>query len=262
VFTAPSRAPSSELPSFAAAVGDLLIDLPTPSLLLELSLAEAAMIEHDLSDTLSDTLNNPSRNHLLNGSLFVHTRIIDTSVRDAIVRRQGSGKSQEIGRVDASPNSITGSSDGSDNDVDGKEDRAYLAIGLANHLVGGYYWARGMGAGASLPAHGVFLRSSHDDDDDDDGPGELYWKKRGPGNDPTETTDQSSNSNDGKRSEWADFLVTGDTVQLVPTDATPVLGRSRLAVLYGVRRTGRPKGADPVVEKVWVRDGAGEWIVV
>ena len=105
--------------------------------------------------------------------------------------------------------------------------------------------------GASLPAHGVFFSDSNS---------ELYWKKRGPGMDATETTEESSNSNDGKRSEWADFLNVGDTVQLIPEDVSSVLKESRFSTLLGVRRIGRPLGADPIVEQVWVRsDDSNGW---
>ena len=76
--------------------------------------------------------------------------------------------------------------------------------------------------------------------------------------DATETTEESSNSNDGKRSEWADFLAVGDTVQLVPYDVTKVLLESPFHRLVGVRRLGRPLGADPIVEQVWKRQGDHE----
>jgi len=93
------------------------------------------------------------------------------------------------------------------------------------------------------------------------------------------------NSNDGKRSEWVDFIRTGDTLQLAPRDGACALRlltaplsqttRSRSStslnsdgtkeevdetssspglrhtLLVGVRRAGRPRGAEPVVERVW-----------
>ena len=134
----------------------------------------------------------------------------------------------------------------------------------ANHHVGGYYWARGMGMGASLPAHGIHVRpvsgdGGAQDNNADYSYSELYWKKRGPGSDAMETTEESSNSNDGKRSEWADFLVIGDTVQLVPEHVASVLNDSPFEFLLGVRRIGRPLGADPIVEKIWTRSENG-WI--
>lgn len=240
VSAVPARASELIIP------GDLLSDLPTPSLLIELSLAEGT-IDSDSSISFEDILNDPTKNNLLNGSVFVHTQITDTSVRDAITQQQGSGKSHIICQVDVSPKLIPAG--------------AYLGIGLANHLVGGYYWARGLGMGASLPAHGVFL-SSYDDESENEEHGELYWKKRGPGRDAKENTEESSNSNDGKRSEWADFVMVGDTVQLVPENATEVLSSSHFSTLLGVRRIGRPLGADPIVEKIWARSKSSDkWTI-
>ncbi|VEU43037.1 unnamed protein product [Pseudo-nitzschia multistriata] len=285
-------------------VGDLLSDLPTPTLLIELSLAESAL--KNTTTSLDDALSllssksvatgRPDRvsgnnnaidetvcEQLLDGSIFLHTRVTDTSVRDRINREHGSGKSPVIGGVDACP----------DRHVKGG---AYLGIGLSNHHVGGYYWARGMGIGASLEAHGVAFRETPTPEtetgerkntgsksseklasdvgggDAGRSGGELYWTRRS--SDPTksnstsgsdaasgalcrgDTTEESSNSNDGKRSEWADFLVPGDTVQLIPYSPVRVLRESAFQRLVGVRRVGRPLGADPIVERLWERETA------
>lgn len=255
-------------------VGDILGDLPTPSLLIELSLAEGSIQSKSTKDRNGSTDPNTKKGHvkedeftnvlnhrilsheLLQGSIFIHTKVIDTSVRDAITKTQGSGKSYIICQVDAK-------------DIHCGSSGAYLGIGLANHKEGNYYWARGMGMGASLPAHGIAFRPSSNPDTTDTitsttttSGGELYWKKRGPGRDATENTEESSNSNDGKRSEWADFLVVGDTVQLIPenllevlfTQSSSSLSSSHFQFLYGVRRIGRPLGADPIVEKIWFRN--------
>lgn len=248
-------------------VKDLLGDLPTPTLLIELSLAEKAL--NNTSMSLNDFLQNQGRNNYnttkssdatsldahnvaaLDGSIFVHTQVTNTSARDRINRDLGSGKSPVIGRIDTS----------SRQHVPGG---AFLSIGLSNHHVGGYYWARGMGIGASLEAHGVAFRGAEVSSSDSaaaTSDGELYWKRRGtdPESDVGDavargaTTDESSNSNDGKRSEWADFLVSGDTVQLLPHNATKVLFESSFRRLVGVRRAGRPLGADPIVERLWKR---------
>ena len=207
--------------------------------------------------TLDDVLRNPDRtststisdlssslmpiSSVLHGSLFVHTKVIDTSIRDTINARDGSGKSKIIGTVDyhhpttetnhrkhndANTNTkIHDNDNGHDDDDDnidtGASSLFYLGIGLANHLVGGYYWARGMGIGASLPAHGVVFSETTS---------ALYWTKRTTTTTTTTdtnprrikegpTTEESSNSNDGKRSEWADFVQVNDTVQLVPNNA-------------------------------------------
>jgi hypothetical protein len=60
-----------------------------------------------------------------------------------------------------------------------------------------------MGIGASLPAHGIYFGAPSSTDSSN---GQLFWKKRGPaGLNAQETTEESSNSNDGKRSEWQIF---------------------------------------------------------
>lgn len=244
----PARRAYSSLSAFAArddiviVVGDLLGDLPTPAMLLELSLAENALNGTDSS--LDDLLSSSSPENqldVLQGCVFVHTKVTDTSVRDRINAERGSGKSPVIGSVDAV--FVKGG--------------AYLGLGLSNHHVGGYYWARSMGIGASLEAHGVGYRSGSG--------GELYWEKRDSNSSVRRgsTTYDSSNSNDGKRSEWADFLVEGDTVQLIPFDASLALTDNNASfsnLLVGVRRAGRPLGADPIVEKLWERNGStGSW---
>lgn len=229
-------------------VRDLLSDLPTPTLLIELSLAESAL--NHTSMNLDDCLQQQLASTMaaaLDGSVFVHTKITDTSVRDGINKDRGSGKSPLIGGVDASfQKHVPGG--------------AFLGIGLSNHHVGGYYWARGMGIGSSQEAHGVAFRDASQTNG-----GELYWTKResesgngGSGVLRGVTTDESSNSNDGKRSEWADFLVRGDTVQLIPYNATKVLFASGFERLVGVRRVGRPLGSDPIVERLWKRGEDGD----
>ncbi|CAB9502256.1 expressed unknown protein [Seminavis robusta] len=246
-----------------AKVGDLLSYLPTPSFIVELSLMEKWIQEQRLDcTTMDEFFQDPSSSILQqtttnqdladSGAFFVHTTVTCTDKRDAVVQQEGSGKSLSVCNVDTSVESVSPKG-------------AYLGLGLANHHVGGYYWARSMGIGASLPAHGIYFGPPSANDDN---PlhGELTWKKRGPG-DPAETTEESSNSNDGKRSEWADFLKVGDTVQLVPFDPLSILMEASTScsfnVLLGLRRAGRPLGADPIVEKMWTRSSDGKgWTVV
>ena len=246
----------STKPTESVREGCILSDLPTPCLLLEMSLAESAAGDVGVDTALRRTSCDVDIN--FDGSLFVHTTVIDTSERDQITKTLGSGKSSIICKIDTTPDQIPGG--------------AYLGIGLANHHVGGYYWARGMGIGASLPAHGIEFGSSssssssssisNDTANTGSEDGHLFWRKRGPGSDARETTEESSNSNDGKRSEWADFLSVGDRVELVPNNATAVIRNSPYQVLIGVRRQGRPLGADPIVERIWQRcsDSDGGWI--
>jgi hypothetical protein len=245
-----------------AKVGDLLSYLPTPSFLVELSLMEKFLVDKGLECSVEEFLKDPTsvagkfegEDFADCGAFFIHTSVTSTAKRDAVVEQQGSGKSLSVCDVDTPFDSVHPAG-------------AYLGLGLANHHVGGYYWARSMGIGASLPAHGIFFGPS------DNHPlhGELYWRKRGPG-DPAETTEESSNSNDGKRSEWADFLRIGETVQLVPMDPLSILvgnqtcaSGNRFDMLLGLRRAGRPLGADPIVESTWKRsnDNSGNsWSMV
>ena len=106
-------------------VGDLLCDLPTPSLLLELSLGESAIVNNNSSSTFvsldeillnchhannSSNIEEIEKNSLLDGSIFIHTKVINTSIRDAITEEQGSGKSHVICQVDATTNLTPGGS--------------------------------------------------------------------------------------------------------------------------------------------------------
>lgn len=251
------RSQGTDTNTKTAKVGDLLSYLPTPSLLVELSLIEKLLQENSIDCSVDTFLADPTKytSNLLEdcGAFFIHTRVTSTKKRDAILQTQGSGKSLPVCDVDTPYSAVVPVG-------------AYLGLGLANHHVGGYYWARSMGIGASLPAHGIYFGLSSGNEKD----GELFWKKRGPG-DVAETTEESSNSNDGKRSEWVDFLTVGDTVQLVPYDPVSILvsnssnddsgSESQQQVfkeLVGLRRAGRPLGADPIVEKIWTQTDNAE----
>lgn len=60
------------------------------------------------------------------------------------------------------------------------------------------------------------------------------------------------NSNDGKRSEWVNFLRTGDTVQLLPEDAEAAIHQfARQGRVYGISSQGRPLGSEPEVVCTW-----------
>ena len=66
----------------------------------------------------------------------------------------------------------------------------------------------------------------------------------------------------GKRSEWADFVAVKDTLQLIPESPVEVLTNASLfETLLGVRRIGRPMGADPIVETIWKHCASdGGWV--
>ena len=127
-------------------------------------------------------------------------------------------------------------------------DGARLVLGLNNHHVGSYYWARSAGAGSSMDAIGVAFV-----DDGNDG-GVLCWEDEG--------GPMACNSNDGKRSEWCNFLRPADTVQLVPMGST---GEDALAAflekagcIFGVSSENRPMGSEPEVVCAW-KSNQGEW---
>lgn len=115
---------------------------------------------------------------------------------------------------------------------------AHLVLGLNNHHVISYYWARSAGAGASMEAPGVAF---------DDSTGCLCWQEQGG---PT-----VCNSNDGKRSEWVNFLRPGDQVQLVPHE--PILALKKWMEqngknkIYGISNFKRPLGSEPAVVCEW-----------
>jgi hypothetical protein len=108
---------------------------------------------------------------------------------------------------------------------------AQLVLGLNNHHVGSYYWARSAGSGAAMEAPGIELSQGS----------VLRWK------DPEFS---KCNSNDGKRSEWANFLRPGDQVQLVPANhalMAHIVYYAKQNGIYGVSTRGRPMGSEPIV---------------
>jgi hypothetical protein len=130
---------------------------------------------------------------------------------------------------------------GTDNDPPAK-----LVLGLNNHHVGSYYWARSAGAGASMEAPGVSFECSKSDNSR----GLLRWLDEG--------GPICCNSNDGKRSEWVNFLRVGDTVQLVPSNGqeamvrmSDMFGSSGKTRIYGISAKGRPMGSEPEVICEW-----------
>mmetsp|Transcript_8869 Transcript_8869/g.14630 ORF Transcript_8869/g.14630 Transcript_8869/m.14630 type:complete len:288 (+) Transcript_8869:118-981(+) len=133
---------------------------------------------------------------------------------------------------------------------------AHLVLGLNNHHVGSYYWARSAGAGSSMEAPGVGYGNSSESNSK----GVLRWLDEGG---PT-----ACNSNDGKRSEWVNFLRRQDTVQLLPHDGQDTLlefykryGLSSSSIdedetgstsrIFGISNEGRPMGSEPAVVCEW-----------
>lgn len=121
-------------------------------------------------------------------------------------------------------------------------------LGLNNHHVGGYYWARSAGSGAAMEVPGVIY-----DEIQGDGKGNMLWNSdKGP---------FECNSNDGKRSEWVDFLKIGDNVNLIPFDAEECIGNfvdkfdsskeGKPINVFGISFEGRPLGSDPRIIAEW-----------
>ena len=111
---------------------------------------------------------------------------------------------------------------------------AHLVLGLNNHHVVSYYWARSAGAGAAMEAPGIVLHNNT-----------LQWESKAGFTD--------CNSNDGKRSEWVNFLRTGDQVQLRPASTEDtVLQPCFSNKIYGISAAGRPLGSEPVVVCEWM----------
>lgn len=126
---------------------------------------------------------------------------------------------------------------------------AHLVLGLNNHHVGSYYWARSAGAGAAMEAPGVQLVTHHHGQSSISSTAALQW-----------ISDQGftdCNSNDGKRSEWVPFLKAGDQVQLIPhdvkaaVDSLTVSNNYSTIIIYGVSNQGRPLGSEPIVVCQW-----------
>ena len=127
---------------------------------------------------------------------------------------------------------------------------AHLVLGLNNHHVGSYYWARSAGMGSSMEAPGISFESLSDDDER----GIIRWEK---GGGPLEC-----NSNDGKRSEWVNFLRIGDNVQLLPLCEEGAMmaflqkfgyeDETCGSRIYGISSKGRPLGSEPMVICRWV----------
>jgi hypothetical protein len=118
---------------------------------------------------------------------------------------------------------------------------AELVLGLNNHHVGSYYWARAAGAGAWMEAPGVLFDAST---------ATLQWQ--------SEQGAIGCNSNDGKRSEWVNFLRPGDQVQLRPLqlEAQDVLTKYGANAndsprIFGVSSKSRPMGSEPAVVCEW-----------
>lgn len=211
----------------ALRLGLFLCDVPTPALILDHSTATkwSGLTEAALDAALNM---EPSS---LGDVVYTHTAVV-------------SGRDQSAGAVGLttvqgvcydSNQVVLANLDCSEDDVGGLQ--SFVGLGLNNHLTGGYYWGRASGPGAAMPAPGVKLAGSSD------GAGRLSLLR-------------VDNSNDGKRSEWCEFLQRGDQLQVVPASTEALLTAGPFDVLVGVQRVGEgiPPGAEPRVSAVWQRE--------
>jgi hypothetical protein len=222
----------------ALRVGMLLCDVPTPSLLLDHS---TALNWHNLAPGTLDSAINESPN-TLNDLLYVHVGVLsgrDSSV-GAVGATTGRGRDTpiQLGHLDCTLDEAGGP-------------RSFVGLGLNNHFTGGYYWGRASGPGAAMPAPGVELRELAPDSASSAETQPLLQLVR------------VDNSNDGKRSEWCEFLQRGDQLQIVPGSPDALLASGPFDVVVGVCRTGEhvPPGAEPRVDAVWKRDRVSrQWL--
>jgi hypothetical protein len=244
----------------------LLSDLPTPSFIIDLQ-ALRRVAEPPFKDGELPSIRCPKNNLLLqplpisnNNSIitncnfpivegqpaigYLHSTV--TRSRDDVIHGEDDPISTFLAEVDLDPTLCCCGGNG-----------AHLVLGLNNHHVGSYYWARSAGAGSSMEAPGVCYGSSKSNSK-----GVLRWLDE---NGPT-----ACNSNDGKRSEWVNFLRKQDTVQLLPKDGQDTLmefhkryRKSSLSScndsegmaaaggtstrIFGISNEGRPMGSEPKV---------------
>ena len=241
----------------------LLSDVPTPSFIIDMQ-ALRRIAEPPLNDNgdipsircpknnlLLQPISNTKRNNKVIDCQFptvegqqaigyLHTTV--TRGRDDAIPDEDEPISTFLAEVDLDPTLCR-------ND-------AHLVLGLNNHHVGSYYWARSAGAGSSMEAPGVGYGSSKSNSK-----GVLRWLDEGG---PT-----ACNSNDGKRSEWVNFLRRHDTVQLLPNDGQDTLlefykrqslsridedrkGEENTSTrIFGISNEGRPMGSEPAVVCEW-----------
>ena len=220
------------LPSHAL-IGTMLCDVPTPALVVDCTTARR---QRGISILENISPFSPA----LQGLLFVHTSV--TSGRDISFGAVGATTRGSTGYFMKGTREVVGDIVLASLDAPHCGGSAYVGLGLNNHFTGGYYWGRSSGPGAALPAPGVGVVFAES--------GLLQLVR----------TEDDENSNDGKRSEWCDFLQRGDQLQLVVKPEE--LATAGFDMLVGVCRDGDgnvPRGAEPRVEALWTRD-RGSWV--
>ena len=233
----------------------LLSDLPTPSLVIELQTLQRHLKSEGIP---SIALSDDGKTVVLRPSPIkgAQRTSLETSSDDAVEARQAFASSdvlylhskvtrpkEEVGAKDEPTSTFLAEIDLPPRLCDGS---AQLVLGLTFDYVGSYYWARSAGAGAAMEAPGVLF------DTRDSSKGILRWEQEG--------GPSACNSNDGKRSEWVNFLRRGDNVQLLPAHPEKAVlaflneynsDSERSCRMYGVTSKGRPLGSEPEVVCEW-----------
>ena len=242
----------------------LLSDLPTPSFLLDV---RAMRKRYGISPSTLPSLSLPKHDTTLipfdpvtDEPLLPDAQggtIVDSSTANDAIPLDLTDRADQAALAYFHTSVVRSRSDAEDASVgkDGKpflaeldlppslcgSDGARLVLGLNNHHVISYYWARSAGAGSSMDAIGVAFV------DDGNDRGVLCWED--------EDGPMACNSNDGKRSEWVNFVRPSDSVQLVPMGST---GEDALVAfldhagrVFGVSSENRPMGSEPEVVCVW-----------
>lgn len=219
----------------ALRVGMLLCDLPTPALVLDVSTARRGLSDADIEAALNGGGRRGGASDALQDLVYVHSsvRVGRDPAAGAVglTTVQGGGYTEYVtlAQLDCTSEQAGGAG-------------SFVCLGLNNHYTPGYYWGNSVGTGAAEPAPGVALRA--------EGAGRPLLLER------------VANTNDGKLSEWCEFLRHGDQISIVPASPAALLAAGPLDVLVGVRRVGEgvPPGAEPKVGAAWRRDEAsGRW---
>ena len=256
----------------------LLSDVPTPSFIIDVQALRRSLVAEPLpimnnNDeevlpsircpknnlllhpiSITGNINNDDKKNKVVGVVDCNFPIVDgqpaigylhstvTRGRDDAIANQDDPLSTFLAEIDLDT-TLCGSGSG-----------AHLVLGLNNHHVGSYYWARSAGAGSSMEAPGVWYgcnsNSGNNNNKDISMGGVLRWlDDNGPA---------ACNSNDGKRSEWVNFLRKGDTVQLLPRDGQDAIlefhnryGDGVESRIFGISSEGRPMGSEPRVVCEW-----------
>jgi len=210
----------------------LLCDLPTPALLIDVDAAS------DVRDLLERGRLPDFAREELGGAVYMHARVtqrlIDLTRASATAGELGGGRYHRDASYAIAALDVTLPPGG-----------AVLVMGLNNHWDADYYWARSAGKNSNRPAPGIGIRAS-------DGRAQVVRLSE------AEAVAESGGGvqpNDGKWSEWVEYLKAGDEVDLVMSSPAAAIQAAPGGRVFGVSRAGRPLGAEPYVCGEWPSAG-------